>query len=289
MLQALATTDLPRQVRDYYDHNTRHFQRHGQAGLSIHGAVWGPGVATRDSAVHFVDELILAELRALPPEPKVLDLGCGVGASLLYLARRLPIIGEGVTISPLQAKHAAELFDRAGMTGLRCREGNFLALPSDLHHIDLAFSIEAFVHTPDVAGYFTEAARVIRPGGQLVICDHFLTHRASLNPSDTEQTWLREFRAGWKTGPLVTVEDAAVTAGASGFSLSRALDLTTHLELRRPRDLVVSMLVLIARQLKLRGGDYWSSLTGGNALQLALRSGALGYQYLVFKRDADRR
>jgi len=279
-------SDLLHDVRKYYDNNTSRFQRHGQAGLSIHRAVWGPGVATRNSAVHFVDDLILTELQDLEPRPKVLDMGCGVGASLLYLAQRLPIEGEGVTISPLQAAHAAELFESAQVNNLRCCCGNFLDMPSDIYDIDLAFSIEAFVHASDVEGYFSQAARAVRPGGRLVLCDDFLTPRGSVNPSTKERMWLHEFRQGWKIGSLVTVDTACAAARSAGFALIRVLDLTPFLELRRPRDILISILVGTGRLLKFRGGNYWSALSGGNALQFAIGSGAICYQYLVFERTA---
>jgi cyclopropane fatty-acyl-phospholipid synthase-like methyltransferase len=277
-------TELLKDVRKYYDRNTRKFQRHGQSGLSIHRAVWGPGVTTRDAAVHFVDELILKEICGLGPNPKILDMGCGVGASLLFFAQRQTIVGEGVTISPLQAAHAAELFESAQANTLRCRSGNFLALPPDIHDVDLAFSIEAFVHSPDAEAYFSQAARVVRPGGKLIICDDFLSRRASLNPSLKELKWLQEFRTGWKIGSLVTADIACKTAHSVGFRLVSVLDLTEFLELRRPRDIFISILVSIGKYLGYHGGDYWSALTGGNALQLATRSGAVGYQYLLFER-----
>jgi len=278
-------TDLLHDVRKYYDRNTGSFQRHGQSGLSIHRAVWGPGVTTRDSAVHFVDDLILAEIRGLGSNPKILDMGCGVGASLLYFAQRQAIMGEGVTISPLQASHAAELFESAQANTLRCRPCNFLALPSDIQDVDLAFSIEAFVHSPDAEGYFSQAARVVRPGGKLIVCDDFLSQRASLNPSAKERRWLQEFRTGWKIGSLVTVDNACETARSVGFKLVSVLDLTEFLEFRRPRDIFISILVSIGKCLGYRGREYWSALTGGNALQLATRSGAVGYQYLLFERN----
>jgi len=278
-------TDLLQDVRKYYDRNTRSFQRHGQSGLSIHRAVWGPSATTRDSAVHFVDNLILTEIRGLGPNPKILDMGCGVGASLLYFAQRLAIVGEGVTISPLQASHAAELFESARVNTLRCRSGNFLALPSDIYDVDLAFSIEAFVHSPDAEGYFSQAACVLRPGGKLIICDDFLSQRASLNPSANESKWLQEFRTGWKIGSLVTVDSACETADSVGFKLISVLDLTEFLELRRPRDILISILVSIGKYLGYHGGEYWSALTCGNALQLATRSGAVGYRYLLFERN----
>jgi len=278
-------TDLLHDVRKYYDRNTGSFQRHGQSGLSIHRAVWGPGVTTRDSAVHFVDDLILAEIRGLGSNPKILDMGCGVGASLLYFAQRQAIMGEGVTISPLQASHAAELFESAQANTLRCRPCNFLALPSDIQDVDLAFSIEAFVHSPDAEGYFSQAARVVRPGGKLIVCDDFLSQRASLNPSAKERRGLQDFRTGWKIGSLVTVDNACETARSVGFKLVSVLDLTEFLEFRRPRDIFISILVSIGKCLGYRGREYWSALTGGNALQLATRSGAVGYQYLLFERN----
>ena len=105
-------------------------------------------------------------MRALPPgvaRPAVVDLGCGLGASLLYLAGRADLTGEGITISPLQAVRATRRIAEAGLADrVRCREGDYLAVPDDLAGTaDLAFSIEAFVHGPDPGGYFRQAARVL--------------------------------------------------------------------------------------------------------------------------------
>jgi SAM-dependent methyltransferase len=124
--------------------------------------------------MHHVDELLLETLDG--ERPTVVDLG--------LRSRRQPALpggpdrhgGEGLTISPRQAARAAELIEAAGAGDrVRCREGNFLALPADLAGTaDLTFSIEAFVHSPDADGYFREAARSLRPGGRLVVCDDFL-------------------------------------------------------------------------------------------------------------------
>src|SRR4051794_8829989 len=90
------------QVRRYYDANTPAFVRHGQGGGigAIHRAVWGPGVADRVQAFRYVDDLILRQLDALPGAggAHVLDLGCGVGGTLSYLAQQRPIRGTGITL-----------------------------------------------------------------------------------------------------------------------------------------------------------------------------------------------
>ncbi|WP_144128292.1 SAM-dependent methyltransferase [Catellatospora sichuanensis] len=271
-------------VRRYYDNNAAAFERLGQGGASIHRAVWGPGVATRAQAFHHVDELLLD---TLPPDlarPSVVDLGCGLGASLLYLAARTDLTGEGITISPLQAARAAELIAAAGLASrVRCREGNYLAVPDDLAGTaDLAFSIEAFIHSPDADGYFREAARTLRPGGRLVICDDFLTSAAAQDSPRTARR-MAEFRTGWHVGSLLTVGQVRTMAAAHGLELVRDLDLTPYLELRRPRDRWIGALLAVGRLFR-PTGLYWQSLVGGDALQWALIHDLLSYRFLELRR-----
>jgi SAM-dependent methyltransferase len=273
-------TDL---VRRYYENNTAAFEQLGQAGGSIHRAIWGPGVASRVEAFHYVDELIRRELPAGVARPRVVDLGCGLGASLLYLAGRTGVIGEGITISPLQAELATRRIAAAGVADrVRCREGDFLAVPDDLAgSADLAFSIEAFVHSPDAGGYFREAARTLRPGGTLIVCDDFRTG----DPAARAARRLDEFRTGWRIGSLLTVAEVRAAAEPYGLVLTGDRDLTPYLELRRPRDRWIGLLVTAGRPFR-PSGDYWQSLVGGNALQWCLRHGALRHRLLRFVRTA---
>ena len=284
-----STSDAPahvQQVRLYYDNNSAAFERRGHGGASIHRAVWGPGVSTRDAAIHYVDELILAALPTGTGQPTIVDLGCGLGASLLYLAGRADLVGEGLTISPWQASRAAELIAQAGLAHrVRCREGNYLAVPDDLAgRADLTFSIEAFLHSPDADRYFHQAARTLRPGGTLIVCDDFL---ASPEPPSSARgvRWLEEFRSGWRVGSLLTVEQVRAMAAAHGLELVRDLGLTAALELRRPRDRLVTAAVAVGRLVR-PSGEYWQSLIGGNALQLAIVNKLVGYHFLELRRTS---
>jgi cyclopropane fatty-acyl-phospholipid synthase-like methyltransferase len=273
-------------VRRYYDNNTAAFDRLGGTGGSIHRAVWGPGVSTRAEAFHHVDELVLRALPTGVARPAVVDLGCGVGASLLYLAGRSDLTGQGITISPLQAEWATRRIAELGVADrVRCREGDYLSVPDDLAGTaDVAFSIEAFVHGPDADGYFREAARTLRPGGRLLVCDDFLARdAASTTPRAARR--LAEFRTGWRIGSLLTVEQVRGLAAAHGLTLVDDLDLTPYLDLRRPRDRWISLLVTAGRPFRIPG-DYWQSLVGGDALQWCLLRGALRYRVLRFERAA---
>jgi cyclopropane fatty-acyl-phospholipid synthase-like methyltransferase len=273
------------EVRAYYDANTARFEKFGQGGDSIHRAVWADEVSTRAEAFRYLDRLIAREIRALSelfPEPvHVLDLGCGVGASLFFLASEYAIVGTGATLSGVQARVASERSASLGLAErVRFFEADFLDLPQAIERAQLAFSIEAFIHGPDPARYFQAAARQLDPGGRLVVCDDFLGARAPA--SRRERRWLGEIRSGWLANSLLSAAQAEELAAQAGFRLHENRDLTSALELRRPRDRLLSVLVALGRHLPI-GGYRWRSLVGGNALQLALVRRLLEFRYLVFE------
>ena len=273
-------------MRRFYDRNTSLFRRLGEGRISIHRAVWGPGVRDRASAFHYVEERLLAFVPDVE-RPRVVDLGCGVGGSLLHLAaRRGDLVAEGLTISDAQVEAAAGLMAESGLVErVRVRQGDFLAPPDDLVGADLVFSIEAFVHGPDPAAYFRSAACLLRPGGLLAVCDDVLTP-AGASPSPHARRRLDDFRSGWRVGSLVTVEEAVRLAADAGLTVVSDDDLTPWLELGRPRDRAIRLLATATRRVGPRG-EYWRSLSGGDALQRCLADGLVTYRLLVFRREQD--
>jgi SAM-dependent methyltransferase len=277
-------------VKRFYDENTSLFLSLGQGTEgTIHRAVWGPGVQSRVHAMAYVDGLILERLRALPPGtgdiPRVADLGCGVCASLCRMAKVLPLRGLGVTISDEQVTLARRRIEAQSLAGsIECIKGDFCALPPEFGLVDLAFSIEAFVHAPSGDDYFRECARLIRPGGMLIVCDDFITdarfargHRAS--------RWIDRFRRGWVASNLGTEDEANARAARAGFSHVETIDLTPYLEMRRPRDYAAGVLMRSLGWLPI-DNSYWLMLYGGHALQIGLKRGWMKHAFVVWRRDA---
>ena len=274
-------------VRAYYEVNTSRFERFGQGGGTIHRAVWGKSVKSRAEAFRHVDELVWLELEPFTREgdaTHVLDLGCGVGASLAFLASRADIRATGATLSGVQAARARE---RARHAALEPRvafiEANFLGLPSSVPKAHLAFSIEAFVHGPDPRAYFEAASRYLFPGGLLIVCDDFLTQAGKSAAPAGARRCLDDVRTGWLANTLVTADEATELAASAGFERRKNLDLTPFLELARPRDRLITALVTLGRPFPLRGFA-WRSIVGGSALQKALTTGLLEYRFLVWQK-----
>jgi cyclopropane fatty-acyl-phospholipid synthase-like methyltransferase len=276
------------EVRDYYDLNTARWFARPRDSDAIHRAVWGEGVGSQAEAFRYVDRLVLRELEELAgsfAEPlHVLDLGCGVGNSLIFLASHSIIRGTGITLSGVQAEYAARNIEQAGLTGrVDCLQGDFLHLPPTIAPAQLAFSIEAFVHSPDPERYFAASAEHVVPGGLLVVCDDFVSERAQGRPSRRSARLLDDVRTGWLARSLVTLAHADACAHRAGYRRIKDLDLTMYLDVRRPRDLVVAAVVGIGRYLPLTGYR-WRSLVGGNALQAALVAGLIEFRFVVWQK-----
>jgi cyclopropane fatty-acyl-phospholipid synthase-like methyltransferase len=263
-------------VRRYYDANTWKFLLAGSQ-RAIHRELWAPGVSSRADAVHHAHALVLGELG--PDDRRVLDLGCGVGAAGLYLARRRPVDVVGISISPAQVRLAERYAGRSGpLRGVvEFAVADFTDLPEGLIGFDLAFSIEAFVHADPPSAYFRNAARALRPGGALVVIDDVL---AAGNQADPR---LEDFRRGWHAPSLLPVPDLAAIAADHGLDLTTSRDLSALQRLGRPRDRLIGAVQPVLRRVRDR--SVWAeSLVGGDALQRCHRAGLLEYRLLRFVR-----
>jgi len=276
------------QIRGYYDKQTAGFVALGQGGGGgfIHRAVWGPGVADRAQAFHFVEDSIakVARDRSATPgsgePPHVVDLGCGVGGSLTYLASVMPMRGTGLTLSPVQARLARERIEALRLSDrIQCIEADYTQIPSSVPPADVAFAIESFVHGPSPAAFFAECARLVRPGGLLFVCDDF--RRPVLDPRADRA--IEQFRRGWHVNTLLTRDELIAEARARGFAHEGTTNLTPWLELGRPRDRAIAVFVAAFGWLPLERTPV-GHVVGGNALQTCLARGWVAYELAGFRR-----
>lgn len=274
-------------IQRYYDENTRTFLRfgHGRKLGGIRRAVWGPGVHTRADAIEFIEQQLLNRIAALADgTPHVLDLGCGTCTTLCRMAERLTMTGTGITLSPLQAELGALVIDERGLSErICCLQGDFTKLPSVIRPAHAAFAIESFVHGRDPVAFFSECARIVRPGGLLLICDDFLSDH--LVRTSAVDRWLERFTFGWHINTLITSTRAAELARAAGFDCCEAIDFSQFLELNRVRDRAIALLMSLARHHRFKW-TYGRMLLGGNALQRCLVQGWIRYLLMVFRRTA---
>ena len=106
---------------------------------------------------------------------RVLDIGCGSGrhASAAYRLPRARVVGVDLAFPELvAAKGRLELHDRLGEHGggqWGVCQADGLHLPFGTARFDLAICSEVLEHVPDPGQAVAEAARVLKPGGHLVV------------------------------------------------------------------------------------------------------------------------
>ena len=108
-----------------------------------------------------------------------------------------------------------------------------------------------------------------------MLCDDFLAD------GDDEDRWVRELRRGWQASSLLHPEAVDALAVEQGLELVEDRDLTAFLELDRPRDRVLGLLIALTRPFVSMSARLESHL-GGNALRQCLKRGLVAYRYRVW-------
>ncbi len=164
------STALQQQIQQFYDASSSLWEQIWGEHMH-HGYYGADGKIKKDrrqAQIDLIEELL--QWSGVQQADNILDVGCGIGGSSLYLAQKFDAKVTGITLSPVQASRAAERAKEANLAD----EASFQVadaqnMPFADNSFDLVWSLESGEHMPDKTKFMQECYRVLKPGGKFIM------------------------------------------------------------------------------------------------------------------------
>ena len=110
------TTPLAQRIQQFYDTSSSIWEQ--TWGEHMHHGYYGhDGQHRKDRRQAQIDLMeVLLNWAQVSAANTILDVGCGIGGSTIYLAKKFDAQAVGITLSPVQAKRAGERAAELGVT-----------------------------------------------------------------------------------------------------------------------------------------------------------------------------
>jgi len=223
----LASPQFPVQIENIRKHYDRlSVLYHLFWGEHLHHGYWDGNESVSRAQIQLMERL--AELAGVPRGARVLDIGCGLGGSLLWLCETFGCEGVGMTISPVQARIAA---GKAASRGLgqrvRFEVNDANQWQPEPESFDLIWIMESSEHFLAKHLFFERCARALKPGGA-VACAAWLRRDGPLAPGD--QDLINRIGEAMLSASLDALSDYRGWMTAAGLDVTAAEDITRHVE-----------------------------------------------------------
>ncbi len=146
--------------------------------LALHYGYWDRSEPYRHHRALLDKNRLLYEKAEIVPGDRVLDAGCGIGGSAIWMGKHHDNRVTGISISARQVHWAGHHAKRHGVADkVRFEVADFCRMPFPDESFDVVWALESACHALHKGDFIQEAWRVLRPGGRLVVCDGFLLQR----------------------------------------------------------------------------------------------------------------
>lgn len=177
-------TAAEKNVRDYYEkiwsQSSRVRDRDKNPFLGFHYGLYEKGIKDwKEAAVNmndFVGRLLKLDCNK---HMNILDAGCGIGSTSVYLAMKYPNVKfTGITLAPSEIKYAKKLQKEKKIKNTEFILGGYINSNFPDNSFDGVFAIESFCYTENGKEFVKEIKRILKSHGKLIIIDGFQINKS---------------------------------------------------------------------------------------------------------------
>jgi cyclopropane fatty-acyl-phospholipid synthase-like methyltransferase len=214
-------TWLREKIRAYYAATTEtSYLKWGREARALHLGLVEEDDASRAVGLERMNSY-LAHRAQIGRGTRVLDAGCGIGGTALWLARQLGAHVIGVTLDPAQVARARQFAEEEGVQNVRFLLADFCQMEFEEGAFDVVLNLESLCHASDHRAYLRHIRKFLREGGRFVCADFFRGRGG--NPAH-----FQSMCQGWCLPAPATMETVAETLHELGFEEVETVNMTTH-------------------------------------------------------------
>lgn len=164
-------------ARSYYNSKDAHnFYYMVWGGEDLHIGVYESENEDIYRASRRAVDRIASHAEHLDKDTKVIDLGGGFSGSARYLASTYGCHVTVVNLSETENERGRKMNKEQGLDHLiDVIDGSYDDVPFEDNHFDVVWSEDAFLHSDQKDKVIREAARILKPGGDLIFTDPMQT------------------------------------------------------------------------------------------------------------------
>lgn len=156
----------------------------------------------------------IAQYGEITSASKVLDAGCGIGGTSLFLAKEYGADLTGISIVPMQIEKATKLAQSEKLTNAKFLQASYLDLPFPPSSFDVVFGIESFCYAPDKSKLVEGIYKVLKDNGKMIVLDGFFETE---KPTGVSEKLLNKWLSGWGVTSLWTPQQYKSAMLSAGF------------------------------------------------------------------------